>query len=353
MVGRTADSATPRSPDAFARLSLLGESRAFHEALDVIARFAGVDATVLIQGETGTGKELAARALHYLSRRRDLPFVPVNCGALPDSLLESEFFGHERGAFTDAKHPASGLVAQAEGGTLFLDEVEAMSPRAQVVLLRFLQDHHYRPVGGRLRASGDLRVIASSNVDLDQLARQGEFRSDLLFRLSILSVTMPPLRCRDDDVVLLAENFLHRFALQYQRQPKRLHPDTIAFLRAYQWPGNVRELENRMLREFLLADGDVIDLQQARRTAAHVAAAGEMDLQQTFKSAKARAVAEFEKSYLGHLLAKTYGNISLAARISGKDRGALNKLVKKHGLAAQRFRVASADVADRLDGQSG
>jgi len=346
----------PRRPvgaDAFAGLKLLGQSRAFHEALDVIARFAGVDATILIQGETGTGKELAARALHYLSRRRDFPFVPVNCGALPDSLLESEFFGHERGAFTDAKQPARGLVAQAEGGTLFLDEVEAMTPRAQVVLLRFLQDHHYRPVGGRLQTSGDLRVIASSNVDLAELARHSEFRNDLLFRLSILSVTMPPLRSRDGDVVLLAEHFLHRFALQYERPPKRLHPDTIAVLCAHEWPGNVRELENLMLREFLLADGDVINLRPLRGIATHARAGGEIDLQQTFKSAKARAVAEFEKSYLGHLLAKTCGNISLAARISGKDRGALNKLVKKHGLAAQRFRAASPDAAKQVGGRSG
>src|SRR5262245_62250797 len=177
------------SDGAFARLNMLGHAPAFTAALRIIGRIATVDATVLIQGETGTGKELAARAVHYLSRRRDGPFIPVNCGALPDNLLESELFGHERGAFTDARQASRGLVAQAEGGTLFLDEVEAITPRGQVVLLRFLQDHTYRPVGGRLTSTGNLRVIASSNVDLETLVRCGQYRSDLLF---VLSVTMPP-----------------------------------------------------------------------------------------------------------------------------------------------------------------
>jgi DNA-binding NtrC family response regulator len=325
------------SRDDFARLNLLGTSPVFLEALRVIGRIAAVDATALIQGETGTGKELAARAIHYLSRRRNFPFIPINCGALPDNLVESELFGHERGAFTDAKHASRGLVAQAEGGTLFFDEVEAMTPRAQVVLLRFLQDRKYRPVGGRLVSNGDLRIIASSNVDLEELVRRSEFRRDLLFRFSILSVTMPPLRERRPDVLLLAEHFLHCFTRQYGRPAKRMHPDTIAWLLAHDWPGNVRELENVMLREFLLADGDVIRIRLSDPAAPSRAADG--DVERTFKSAKAQAVAEFEKTYLGHLLTKTCGNISLAARIAGKDRSALNKLVKKHGLVGERFRA--------------
>lgn len=329
------------SGEAFARLNLLGNSPAFIKSLRLIERSAMVDATVLIQGETGTGKELAARALHYLSRRRDFPFVPVNCGALPDNLLESELFGHERGAFTDAKRANRGLVAQAEGGTLFFDEVEAMTPRAQVVLLRFLQDHQYRPVGGRVTTNGDLRIIASSNVDLDELVRRSQFRRDLLFRFSILSITMPPLRQRGHDVVLLTEHFLDRFAVQYGRPAKRLHPDAIAWLLAYEWPGNVRELENLMLREFLLADHDVICLPSLSDGAANDLAEAVFDLEQTFKSAKAKAVAKFERTYLDHLLTKTNGNISLAARISGTDRSALNKLAKKHGLVSERFRASA------------
>ena len=323
---------------AFARLNLLGDSPLFLEALHMIEKIATVDATVLIQGETGTGKELAARALHYLSPRRDRPFIPVNCGALPDNLVESELFGHERGAFTDAKSTHRGIIAQGEGGTLFFDEVEAMTPRAQTVLLRFLQDHKYRPVGGRLEASGNVRIIASSNLDLEELVRNNQFRRDLLFRFRILSVTMPPLRLRERDVVMLAEHFLRRFAIQYDRPAKRLHPDMVAWLLAHDWPGNVRELENLMLREFLLADDDVIRLLTARKSAPIPAVDDDFAQEQTFKLAKARAVAEFEKAYLGDLLAKTCGNISLAARISRKDRSALNKLVKKYGLGSERFR---------------
>jgi DNA-binding NtrC family response regulator len=322
---------------AFARLNLLGNSPLFLEALHTIEKIAAVDATVLIQGETGTGKELAARALHYLSPRRDRPFIPVNCGALPDNLVESELFGHERGAFTDAKKAHRGIVTQGEGGTLFLDEVEAMTPRAQIVLLRFLQDHKYRPVGGRLEASGNVRIIASTNLDLEELVRNNQFRRDLLFRFRILSVTMPPLRLRERDVVMLAEHFLCRFAIQYDRPAKRLHPDTVAWLLEHDWPGNVRELENLVLREFLLADDDVIRLPTRRESAPNPDNDG-LACEQTFKLAKAQAVAEFEKAYLGDLLAKTCGNISLAARISRKDRSALNKLVKKHGLGSERFR---------------
>jgi DNA-binding NtrC family response regulator len=330
------------SESAFTRLNLLGASSIFRETLRIIERIAAVDATVLIQGDTGTGKELAARALHYLSRRHEFPFIPVNCGALPDNLLESELFGHERGAFTDAKTSSRGLVAQAEGGTLLLDEVEAMSPRAQVVLLRFLQDHTYRPVGGRQVASGNLRIVASSNVDLEGMVRRGEFRRDLLFRFGILNVTMPPLRERGRDVVLLAEHFLDRFATQYERPRKRLHPKSVAWLLSHDWPGNIRELENLMLREFLLADGEVIRIGSIQQAETEAAACNRIDAEETFKSAKARAIAQFEKNYLRDLLTEACGNVSLAARISHKDRSTLNKLVKKHGLASDRFRTGSS-----------
>jgi len=327
-----------RTEDAFERLNLLGDSPSFRETLRIIGRIASVDATVLIQGETGTGKELAARALHYLSPRRDYPFVPVNCCALPDNLLESELFGHERGAFTDAKQARRGLVAQAEGGALFLDEVEAMSPRGQGVLLRFLQDHKYRPVGGRSQVDGNLRIIAATNVALEELVRRNQFRRDLLFRFSTLSITMPPLRQRGHDAVLLAEHFLDRYAVGYGRKRVELHPDTVVWLLAHDWPGNVRELESLMLREFLLGDGNPI-----RITADHAMAqpSGDDDAVQPFKTAKAFAVAHFERSYIGRLLEKTGGNVSLAARISHKDRSALNKLARKYGLSGEQFRESS------------
>jgi DNA-binding NtrC family response regulator len=323
---------------AFVALHLLGDSPVFRESLRLIERIAAIDATVLIYGETGTGKELAARAIHYLSPRCDHPFIPVNCGAIPDSLVESELFGHERGAFTDARQASRGLVAQAEGGTLFLDEVEAMSARAQGALLRFLQDRTYRPVGGRLMANGNLRIIASSNVDLEKLVEQRLFRRDVLFRLNVLSVTMPPLRERGRDVIRLAEHFLARLAGQYGRSVKHLHPEAIDRLLVQSWPGNVRELENLMLRAFLLDEGDTIRLRHLETPVIHPYAVG-FGPGDTFKSAKATAIAEFEKAYLDQLLARTNGNISLAARISHKDRSALNKLVRKHGMAGEQFRA--------------
>jgi DNA-binding NtrC family response regulator len=326
--------------EPFLRLDLIGKSQIFCETLQLIKRIATVDATVLIQGETGTGKELAARAIHYLSQRREGPFIPLNCGALPDALIESELFGHERGAFTDAKQASRGLVAQAEGGTLFFDEVEAMTPRAQVVLLRFLQDHQYRPVGGRLISKSNLRILASTNVDLEELVRRGEFRRDLLYRFRVLSVVMPPLSLRGADVLLLAEHFINRFAAQYGRMPRQLHAETARWMMDYAWLGNVRELENLILSEFLLTDGDTLKIPPPDGgMQAHSKDGSEFD--QDFKSAKARAVAEFEKTYLNHLLIKTRGNISWAARLSHKDRSALNKLVKKHGLTGEFFRTPS------------
>lgn len=325
--------------DILSELNLLGTSPTFLRAVQLINRFAGCDATALLQGETGTGKEVAARAIHYLGTRRDRPFVPVNCGALPDNLLETELFGYERGAFTDARERRQGMVSQAEGGTLFLDEIEVMTPRAQVVLLRFLQDHSYRPVGGRNTRCKDLRVIASSNVDLEELVSRSAFRSDLLYRLNILSLKMPPLRERAGDVLFLAEIFLRRSAQQHGRPEKRLHPATREWLPRHHWPGNVRELENLMLREFLLCDGDEIAIEPPpglREPAAP-------QIQQAFgswgfRNAKARAVADFERSYLENLLTRTRGNLSLAARLSSKDRSTLTRLVKKLGIEISQFR---------------
>lgn len=326
--------------DRFSRFDLVGQSRAFLDTLRLVERIASLDATVLIQGETGTGKELAARAVHYLSRRSKFPFIPVNCGALPDSLVESELFGHERGAFTDAKQASPGLVAQAAGGTLFFDEVEAMTPRAQVVLLRFLQDHSYRPVGGKMTAKGNLRIVASTNVDLEDMVRRGEFRRDLLFRFEVLKINMPSLRERGTDCLLLADYFIKRMALHHNRAPRHLHPETRAWMTDYDWPGNVRELENLILREFLLTDGEMLQIPCPGELRPTSTASAPFSFDSGFKPAKARALAEFERSYLQYLLTKSGGNISLAARISRKDRSALNKLVKKHGLDTGQFRSA-------------
>ena len=244
-----------------AALGLLGQSPAFTDAMGLVRRFAATSAHVLVQGETGTGKELVARAIHYLSDRRYKPFVPVNCGALPDTLVENELFGHARGAFTDAREAQAGLAADADGGTLFLDEVECLSPKAQVSLLRFLQDGHYRPLGARRSVRADARIIAASNRDFDEMVREGSFRQDLLYRLAIMSVHLPPLRDRGNDVLLLMHHFLARFARKYRREVPEVDPDCIARMLAHGWPGNIRELENVVHRQLLLADGDRVSFE--------------------------------------------------------------------------------------------
>jgi DNA-binding NtrC family response regulator len=319
----------------FARLNLAGESPAWNQVLRKLQRIAANDATVLIEGETGTGKELVAHAIHYLGARRAFPFIPVNCGALPDALLESELFGHERGAFTDARERRTGLIAEADRGTLFLDEVEAMSSRAQVVLLRFLQDQMYTPLGGRASARADVRIVVASNSNLEEEVARGRFRRDLWFRMRVLHLALPPLRERAGDVRLLAQLFIDRCCTRYRRGPHRLARQSLAALEAHEWPGNVRELESLILREFLLHDtsSDELSVEMAPPDRGVVEPVAE------FKRAKALAVAEFERGYLSQLLACTRGNISLAARMSRKDRSALNKLVKKYGLSARQYRA--------------
>ncbi|MPZ45842.1 MAG: AAA family ATPase [Betaproteobacteria bacterium] len=319
-------------------LNLIGESAGFQEVLRLVRRLSQCDATVLIEGETGTGKELVARALHYLGNRRTAPFIAVNCGAIPDSLVESEFFGHTSGAFTDAKQARAGVVAQAQGGTLFLDEVDSLSARSQVSLLRFLQDYEYRPVGGSASKSANVRVVAASNADLEQLVAAGSYRRDLLYRLNVLSVHLPPLRERGDDVRLLAEAFLRRLSIRHATAPRTLHPDTLAFFRSHPWPGNVRELENLIQRDFLLSDGDQIRISATAGSVAEVSNGASQPLtKHSFQQAKARAIAQFERAYIGELLERTRGNVSMAARLCGKERSRLGKLLKKYGLDRADF----------------
>ena len=329
----------PSDPADFVRLNLVGESPAFLQTLAMIRRLAGCDASVLISGETGTGKELAARAIHYLGPRRKQPFIPVNCGAIPDSLVESEFFGHARGAFTDAKEPRAGVIEQAEGGTLFLDELETLSLRAQVALLRFLQDHTYRVVGGSQGRSANLRVLASTNADLDAMVRRGAFRADLVFRLSVLTVDLPPLRARPGDAHLLADCFVRRFSTQYHRPPRRLDRAALRYLERHDWPGNIRELENLVHRSLLLSDGPEIAFARigSSEGPGMDGAPEPHGIERPFHEAKAHAIAQFERDYVTALLRQTGGNISLASRLCGKERSRLTKLVKKYGLERLTF----------------
>ncbi len=315
-------------PSAMTADRIVGASFAHATMLDQLARIAASAAPTLIEGETGSGKELAARAIHYGGARRAAPFVAVNCGAIPDSLIEAELFGHERGAFTDATRARRGLVAEACGGTLLLDEIDALSAKAQVTLLRFLQDQHYRPVGQSREVATDVRIIAATNRPLDALVAQGAFRADLLYRVKILHLVMPPLRERGDDVELLAEHFLRHYSAQYGRPLRPLHPDTCAWLRRQPWPGNVRELENWAHRQCLMADGEAIVVGAAsappsEETAFQLA---------SFRHAKAEAVRAFERDYLRRAMLQAHGNVTRAARLAGKERRAFGRLLKKHGI---------------------
>jgi DNA-binding NtrC family response regulator len=325
--------------------NLIGTAPAFQESLRTVHKLAACDVTVLIQGETGTGKELVARAIHYLGARTDHPFIPVNCGAIPDDLAENEFFGHVRGAFTDARDTQPGLVANAEGGTLFLDEIECLSVRAQVVLLRFLQDRVYRPLGGKQQVTGNVRVIAASNADVAELVEARTFRRDLMYRLAVVTLTLPALRHRPGDAALLAEHFVRRFAREYGREEKGLDAASAEMLVRYPWPGNVRELENLVHREFLMSDARELHLQPSTLPAAAPDPGTELPevpLELGFRRAKALMVAEFERRFVARAMAECRGNVSRAARLAGKDRRAFGKLLKKHGIRGAAFEAGDA-----------
>ncbi|PUB12426.1 sigma 54-interacting transcriptional regulator [Yoonia sediminilitoris] len=316
-------------------LGLIGQSRVFVDKLLTLRRYAECDAFVLLHGETGTGKELAARAIHKLSHRSKGPFVPVCCGALPDSLIEAELFGHARGAFTDAREARPGLVAQAETGTLFLDEVDALSPKAQSALLRFLESLEYRRVGGSRNRKARLRVIAAGNADLHALSRQGAFRPDLLYRLNVLSLSLPALRDRSGDAVLLAEHFMTQYAERYGTGPLSFDPSSRQWLAAYEWPGNVRELENLVHRAVVTSTGPSLSLRPDTQSQGGTGCT----LAHDFGAAKRAAVETFERDFLTRLMQEAGGNVTRAAVRVGKERRALGKLLKKHGLDPSAFQT--------------
>lgn len=319
-------------------------SHALTRARALLRRYACCDAPVLIEGETGTGKELAAREIHYESSRRERPFVPVNCGALADTLIESQLFGHRRGAFTDAKSTQIGLVEYARGGSLFLDEVDALSVKAQVTLLRFLEDAQYRALGDCTARAADVRVIAAANVSLDRLSAEGPFRRDLFYRLNPLYVRLPPLREREDDIALLAKYFLTVASERVRVPPKQWTAGALYALTGYSWPGNVRELENVALRACLQSDSQnvgIADLAAAEPLliTSTTGSDGPADLpESSFNEAKLNAVHSFERNYLTALMRRTSGNVTEAARLSRTERRQLGKLLKKHGIEKADFR---------------
>lgn len=237
---------------------IIGESAGIKRVLDLIRRVAPSDATVLIHGESGTGKELVAQAIHYGSRRADSPFVAVNCGAIPADLMESELFGHEKGAFTGATSGTEGMIQGAHGGTLFLDEIGELPMNLQVKLLRVIQEKEVRPVGAKEARRVDVRFVTATNKDLKKAVEQGEFREDLFYRLNVINICVPPLRERDGDIELLAQHFVDHYGKKIGKRISHISKEFIAFLKSYHWPGNVRELQNIIERAVILTDSDVL-----------------------------------------------------------------------------------------------
>ncbi len=308
---------------------LVGNSRPFLDLIQSLPLLAASDAPVLITGETGTGKELFARAIHYSSARRGRGFIPVNCGALPDQLFENEIFGHMRGAYTGAAGTQKGLIAAAEGGTLFLDEVDALTPAAQVKLLRFLQDREYRPLGSVQTLTADVRIIAATNADLRRKMELTQLREDLFHRLNLLPLHIPPLRDREEDVALLAEHILRKYAIQYGRGRLTFAPGVVRRLAAHSWPGNVRELEGVIHRTVVMTEADVLRSEDLGLPDVDCAVG---ETAPSLREAKSRQMADFERVYLREVLGRNNFNVTQAAREAQTDRRAFQRLMRKHDI---------------------
>jgi DNA-binding NtrC family response regulator len=311
---------------------LIGESESFRAAVKKIPLIAGCDASVLISGETGTGKELCARAIHYLSPRAYQPFVPVNCGAIPTELVENELFGHKRGAFTGATMAHTGLIQEADGGSLFLDEVDSLPLASQIKLLRFLQEKEYRPLGSAKALTSDVRIITASNTDLEEAVRTGKLRQDLYYRINVIPLSLPPLRERRGDIPLLARHFLGTYGAEFHKSIRAFSEEAMQSLLAHDWPGNVRELENVVARATALTEREVIecddlDLPRSRKGRRRT----------SFREAKA----EFERAYIEDLLLAHSGNITRAAQAAHKNRRAFWELIRKHHIDANSFKGGS------------
>ena len=315
---------------------ILGSSPAIGEVKDLVRKVARTDANILIYGESGTGKELVARAIHDESERTRQPFIPLDCVAMPDTLLESELFGHEKGAFTGAHAAKAGLFEMAHRGTVFLDEVSGMSQTLQSRLLRVLQERHVRRVGGTRYADIDVRVIAASNRDLEDACSKGEFREDLFYRLNVIPILLPPLREREGDVQVLAQEFLTRFRGRVSEGAEvepSFDPAALACLKAHPWPGNVRELQNVIERVAALADGPTIRVEHLPERI-RAARSDESDAEEagSYKQAKQEVVRSFERSFLLELLRRHDWHMSNAAQEAGVDRKTIERMVKRHGL---------------------
>jgi transcriptional regulator with PAS, ATPase and Fis domain len=337
--------------ESIAMNPLVGNSPKMRQVRSLINKIADSNSTILITGESGTGKELAARAIHELSQRREQPFVPVNCGAIPEELLESELFGHVRGAFTGAVNSRQGRFQLANGGTLFLDEIGEMSPKLQVKLLRVLQERQFEPVGSDRAVQVDVRVVAATNRDLHVAVREGKFREDLFYRLNVLPVQLPSLREREGDIPLLVKHFLVLHGLRKGKRAARVEPEAMAVLESYRWPGNVREVENLVERLIVLNEDGVIRINELpdyvvqhgsseQSTAAALPASG-MDLD--------RYLEKIENGFICQALERARGNKTVAAGMLNLNRTTFIERLRKKGLlttARQNTNTAVANVTE-------
>jgi DNA-binding NtrC family response regulator len=316
--GRPKTPAVPRAPQG-----MIGESEAMRRVFKAVTKAATTTATVLVSGESGTGKELVARAIHYGSPRAAAAFVPVNCGGIPETLLESELFGFVKGSFTGASESRAGFFQTADGGTIFLDEVSETSLAMQVKLLRVLQDREVCMVGATRPSKVDVRILAATNKDLLSLVKKGLFREDLYFRLNVITVPVPPLRERGDDVIMLARHFANKLAQDAGRNAPAFSDDALKVLKNYYWPGNVRELENVVQRLVVMSEGDVVDIPDLPSLMRFSALRG---------AGNARTLAEVEAEHIKNVLEEACGNRTRAAEILGIDRKTLREKLKKFRL---------------------
>jgi len=324
--------------------NIIAHSTRMRAVLDVVSRIAILDSTVYIHGESGTGKELIAKAIHLASDRKDKPFVALNCAALPETLLESELFGHEKGAFTGAVKSTRGLFTQAHGGTLFLDEIGDMPLATQSKLLRVLQERQFYLVGGDAPVAVDVRVIVATNKDLAEQVRKGLFRDDLFYRIHVIPILLPPLRERKEDIVPLVEHFLKKCRQQMKKEVKGLAPESLRKLMLHDWPGNVRELENAIEYAVAMTRSDTVTADyilqgkdaasEQGKNGAHEKSEPSGDNLRSLKDARDA----FERDYLIQVLALTEGNVSHAAKLAGKYRADFYDLLKKHDLKADEFK---------------
>ena len=312
---------------------VVGNSGPIRRIYEQVAQVAGTNTTVLIRGESGTGKELIANAIHYNSLRARKPFIRVSCAALPESLIESELFGYEKGAFTGAETRKKGRFELADGGTLFLDEIGDINLATQVKLLRVLQEREFERVGGTETIKANVRLIAATNKDLEKAIVAGTFREDLYYRLNVFTLFIPPLRERKADMLLLVDHFLEKFAREHKRNIKRISTPAIDMLASYHWPGNVRELENTLERAVLMCDGEVVHGHHLPPSLQTAEASGTVT-----RVALSDAVSAYEKDLIQDALKTTRGNRAKAARLLDTTERIINYKVRRYGIDAKRFR---------------